>query len=79
MRTIVDMVREGAYRTHGACIKIIKINRKTVKGIERQGSYRPGQDWSLGIGTWLDRQTYQEIKPFVVSEWFVLGDNGEML
>lgn len=69
----------GAYRTHGAYIEIVKINRRSVRGIERQGSYRPGQDWSLGMGIRLDRQTYSEVKPFVTSEWFVLGENGEML
>jgi len=32
---------------HGASIKITKINKKTIKGIEIEGSYQPNTLWSI--------------------------------
>lgn len=69
----------GAYRTHGAYIRIEKINRRSVKGTERPGSYGQGNTWHLCAGTHLNRQTLNKVKPFVTEEHFYLGDDGAML
>ncbi len=36
---------------HGAYIEVTKINRKSIKGVERKGSYRPGTQWTIATGT----------------------------
>ena len=35
---------------HGAWVEVTTLNRKTFKGIERDGSYKPGTAWSVHVG-----------------------------
>ena len=36
---------------HGAYITIEKLNKKSVKGTERKGSYTPGTQWTVHLGS----------------------------
>lgn len=32
---------------HGAWVEVTKINKKSFKAVERQGSYKPGINWTV--------------------------------
>lgn len=70
------------WRTHSATIKVEAINRRSIKGVEVSGSYRPHTQWTCWVrddSRRLARRTYNETAPFVTEEWFTLGENGEMI
>lgn len=67
------------YGGHGAHVKVLKVNLKSLRGVEDAISYKPGQRWAFPVGTRLCRKTYNETVPYVTEKWFTLGENGEML
>lgn len=40
---------------HCACIEITKVNKKSLKGVEINNSYKPGMEWAVG-------KDYEEIR-----------------
>jgi hypothetical protein len=44
--TLVYRPRDG-YGGHNAYITVTKVNRRSFKGVERQGSYHAGREWSI--------------------------------
>lgn len=72
---------------HGAYIEVTKINRKSIKGIERQGSYRPGTQWTISAPCEIAINTYDgsrvdTTKGLITGlrrqHWGVLGERGEV-
>ena len=76
---IVHFACVRGYGGHGATCEVVKINRKSIKAVEVQGSYRKDQAWTFGCGTKLRRVTYNQVAPFVTEEFFCLDENGAML
>jgi hypothetical protein len=37
----------SGYGGHNAYIRVTKVNRKTFKGVEREGSYHSGTEWTI--------------------------------
>ena len=85
MKTIAidDLVfMPGAYPTHGAHMRVTKINRKSFRAVEEPGSYKPGTVWIVSSSPYcrrLARRTYNDTIPYVTDEWFYLGERGEMI
>lgn len=72
---------------HGAYIEVTKINRKSIKGVERQGSYRPGTQWVIRAPCEIAINTYDGSRVDAQrglltglrrQHWGVLGEHGEV-
>lgn len=48
--SVGDVIFVGPFRNrgnHGAFVKITKVNKKTLKGVELKQSYSEGTNWSI--------------------------------
>lgn len=60
---------------HGAYIIVNKVNQRSIKGIERERSYKPGTQWSIGAGATLALVGKSDAGLMTLS-WGELGDSG---
>jgi hypothetical protein len=71
---------------HGAYIVVEKVNRKSVVGTEREGSYRPGTPWRVSHDSELALidHTGSDVNRGIETglmrmHWGRLGESGELL
>lgn len=63
---------------HGAYITVEKINRRSIKGTERQGSYKPGTKWSITAPCEI-ALVGQDEKGLRTMSWGTLDNNGTVI
>ena len=62
---------------HGASIIVTKINRRSIKGIERERSYKPGTVWTIQADTEI-AVVGKDAEGRMTNRWGMLGDYGRI-